>query len=105
MNNLSVRKDDVVIVLSGKDKGRKGKVLQTFPKQNKVLVEGVNVAKRHRKPRRQNDPGGITEKECPIYAPKVMRLCPKCQKPTRIAHAISTDGTKNRVCKQCGEVI
>ena len=105
MNSLSIRKDDVVIVLSGKDKGKKGKVLQTLPKENKVLVEGVNVAQRHQKPRRQTDPGGIISKEIPIYAPKVMRVCPKCQQPTRAASFISEDGTKSRVCKKCGDTI
>lgn len=105
MNSLSVRKDDIVIVLSGKDKGKKGKVLQTYPKENKVLVEGINVSKRHQKPRRQTDPGGIISKECPIYAPKVMRICPKCSKPTRAARLIAEDGTKTRMCKKCGESI
>ena len=105
MNSLSVRKDDVVIILSGKDKGRKGKVIQTLPKDNKVLVEGVNVSKRHRKPRKRNDTGGIIEQESPIYASKVMRVCPKCQKPTRAGSAIAEDGTKNRVCKKCNETI
>ncbi|MDR0326155.1 MAG: 50S ribosomal protein L24 [Oscillospiraceae bacterium] len=105
MNSLSVRKDDIVIVLSGKDKGRKGKVLHTYPKENKVLIEGINVSKRHTKPRKRNDPGGIVEKECPIYAPKVMRVCPKCQKPTRGAFYVAEDGTKSRVCKKCGDTI
>jgi large subunit ribosomal protein L24 len=105
VNSLFVRKDDIVIVLSGKDKGKKGKVLHTYPKENKVLVEGVNVAQRHQKPRRQTDPGGIISKEIPVYAPKVMRVCPKCQKATRAAYTISEDGTKSRVCKKCKEVI
>ena len=105
MNSLSVRKDDVVIVLSGKDKGRKGKVLATFPKENKVLVEGINVSKRHSKPRKRTDPGGIIEKECPVYTPKVMRVCPKCQRPTRAAYHLAEDGTKSRVCKKCGDTI
>jgi large subunit ribosomal protein L24 len=105
MNSLSVRKDDVVIVLSGKDKGRKGKVIATLPKEDKVLVEGINVAKRHSKPRKRTDPGGIIEKECPIYASKVMRVCPKCQKPTRAAMQTAEDGTKSRVCKKCSETI
>jgi large subunit ribosomal protein L24 len=105
MNSLSVRKDDVVVVLSGKDKGRKGKVMSTLPKEDKVLVEGINVSKRHSKPRKRTDPGGIIEKECPIYASKVMRVCPKCQKPTRAAFHITEDGTKNRICKKCGETV
>jgi large subunit ribosomal protein L24 len=105
MNSLSVRKDDVVVILSGKDKGRKGKVLSTLPKDNKVVVEGINVTKRHTKPRKRTDPGGIIEKECPIYASKVMRVCPKCQKPTRGGYNVTEDGTKSRVCKKCGELI
>lgn len=105
MNTLSVRKDDMVVVLSGKDKGRKGKVLATFPQEKKVLVEGVNVATVHTKPRRQTDPGGIITKEIPIYVSKVIRVCPKCSKQTRIAHVILEDGTKSRLCKKCGETI
>ncbi|MDR1692822.1 MAG: 50S ribosomal protein L24 [Oscillospiraceae bacterium] len=105
MNSLFIRKDDQVIVLSGKDKGKKGKVLQTFPGENKVLVEGVNIAHKHQKARRQTDVGGIITKEIPIYAPKVMRVCPKCHQPTRAAFFTSEDGTKNRVCKKCGEAI
>ncbi len=105
MNSLTIRKDDTVIVLSGKDKGKRGKVLRTYPKTNKVLVEGVNVVHRHQKPRKQTDPGGIIEKETPIYAPKVMRVCPKCKQPTRAAFLLSEDGTKSRVCKKCGDTI
>jgi len=103
VNSLFIRRDDTVIVLSGKDKGKKGKVLQAYPKENKVLVEGVNLSKRHQKARRATDPSGIINKEIPIYAPKVMRICPKCNKPTRAAHLIADDGTKSRVCKKCGE--
>ncbi len=105
MNSLFIRKDDTVIVLSGKDKGKKGKVLQTFPSENKVLVEGVNVAHKHQKARRQTDVSGIITKEIPVYAPKVMRVCPKCHEPTRAAYQMSEDGTKNRVCKKCGDSI
>ena len=105
MNSLSIRRDDTVIVLSGKDKGKKGKVLQAYPKDNKVLVEGINVSKRHQKPRKRTDPSGIITKEIPIYAPKVMRVCPKCSKPTRAAHLVAEDGSKSRMCKKCGEAI
>ncbi len=105
MNSLSIRKSDTVIVLSGKDKGKKGKVLSTIPSSGKVLVEGVNMCTKHRKPRRQTDPGGIMHQESPIYACKVMHVCPKCAKPTRAAHVIAEDGTKSRKCKQCGEEI
>lgn len=102
---MNIRKDDLVIVLSGKDKGKKGKVLSADPKNGKVIVEGVNVAKRHLKPRKAGEEGGIIKKETPIYASKVMRVCPKCGKPTREAHAFLKDGTKVRSCKKCGENI
>ena len=100
MNNLHIRKDDSVIVISGKSKGRKGKVIATIPAEGKVIVSGVNKVKRHTKARRQTDPSGIIEKESPIYACKVMRLCPKCDKPTRLAHTFE-DGRKTRLCTHC----
>jgi large subunit ribosomal protein L24 len=102
---LNIRRDDTVIVLSGKDKGKEGKVITVDPKEGKLIVEGVNVAKRHTKPRKQGDPGGIIKKETPIYASKVMRVCPKCNKPTRAAHLVKADGAKVRVCKKCGAEI
>ena len=98
---MFVRKDDKVVVLSGRDKGKEGKVLTAMPKDNKVIVEGVNVASRHMKPRKQGEQGGIIKMETPIYACKVMVVCPKCGKPTRVAHKIA-DGKKSRVCKKCG---
>ena len=98
---MFVRKDDKVVVLSGRDKGKEGKVLTAMPKDNKVIVEGVSVASRHMKPRKQGDQGGIIKMETPIYASKVMVVCPKCGKPTRVAHKIA-DGKKLRVCKKCG---
>ena len=102
---MNVKKGDTVIVLSGKDKGKQGKVLHSSPKAGKVIVEGVNVAMKHRKPRKQNEEGGIIKMETPIYACKVMRVCPKCSKPTRTAHKILDDGKKVRVCKKCGAEI
>lgn len=102
---MFIKKDDTVIVLSGKDKGKKGKVLSADPKNAKVIVEGVNVASRHLKPRKQGQEGGIIKKETPIYATKLMRVCPKCDKPTRVAHSSAKDGSKVRVCKKCGEQI
>ena len=99
---MNIRKDDKVIVLSGKDKGKEGKVLRADPKGGKVVVEGVNVASRHFKPRKQGQEGGIIKQETPIYACKVMCVCPKCNKPTRCAHKILDDGKKVRVCKKCG---
>ena len=105
MKNMSIRKDDTVIVLSGKDKGKKGKVLTVMPKDGKVIVEKVNVISRHQKPRKQGEEGGIIKREAPIYACKVMRVCPKCDKPTRPAHKVLADGKKVRVCKKCGAEI
>ena len=104
MNTMSIRKDDTVIVLSGKDKGKTGKVLEVMPKDKKVVVEKVNVVSRHTKPRQQGEQGGIIKKEAPIYACKVMRVCPKCDKPTHPAHKMSGD-KKVRVCKKCGAEI
>ncbi len=103
MNSLSIRKGDTVVVLSGKDKGKRGRVMSTVPASGKVFVEGVNVTSRHLRPRGQTDPGGIRKQESAIYACKVMRVCSKCKTPTRTAHSILGDGTKVRVCKKCGE--
>jgi large subunit ribosomal protein L24 len=105
MNSLHVRKGDKVIVLSGKDKGKQGKVLSAMPKEQKVIVEGINVATKHSKPRRQGEVGGIIKQETPIYACKVMNVCPKCGKPTRLAHKVLESGEKVRICKHCNETI
>ncbi len=105
MSKMSIKKDDTVIVLSGKDKGKKGKVISVLPKQGKVVVERVNMVARHTKPRRQGEEGGILKKEAPLYACKVQRVCPKCDKPTRPAHKILADGKKVCVCKKCGAEI
>ena len=103
--SLHVRTGDTVIVLSGRDKGRTGKVLEAMPAEGKVIVEKIAVAKKHQKARRQTDVSGIVDKETPIYASKVMRVCPKCNKPTRLAHKIDEKGIKVRVCKKCGAEI
>ena len=105
MKNMSIRKDDLVVVLSGKDKGKQGKVLEVMPKERKVVVEKINMVSRHTKPRRQGDQGGIIQKEAPLYACKVQRVCPKCNKPTRHAHKLLEGGKKVRVCKKCGAEI
>ena len=101
---MNIRTGDTVHILSGRDKGKEGKVLGVQPKSNKVIVEGISVASRHQKPRKQGEPGGIIKRETPIYASKVMRVCPKCSKPTRCAHLIK-DTEKVRVCKKCGAEI
>ena len=101
---MNIRTDDKVIVLSGKDKGKQGKVLEAMPAEKKVIVEGVNVASCHVKPRKQGEEGGIIRREIPMYVSKVMLVCPKCNKATRSAHK-TVDGKNVRVCKKCGETI
>jgi len=101
---MNIKKDDKVIVLSGKDKGKEGKVLVADPKAAKVIVEGVNVATKHQKPRKQGEEGGIIKVETPIYACKVQLVCPKCGKGTRVAYKLDGD-KKVRVCKKCGAEI
>ena len=105
MNKMSIKKGDVVVVLSGKDKGKQGKVLAAMPADRKVIVEGINVVSRHTKPRKQGEQGGILKKEAPMYACKVQKVCPKCNKPTRPAHKMLADGKKVCVCKKCGAEI
>ena len=98
---MNVKKGDTVIVLSGKDKGKQGKVLGTVPSEAKVVVEGINMVTCHVKPRKQGEAGGIVQREAAMYASKVQVVCPKCNKGTRIAHKIE-NGKKTRVCKHCG---
>ena len=105
MNKVHVKTGDTVVILSGKDKGKQGKVLQVSPKEGKVIVEGLNIATKHVKPRRQGEQGGIVEAEAAMYACKVQLVCPKCGKATRIGHKILDDGSKVRVCKSCNEEI
>ena len=104
MNSLKIKKNDKVVVLSGKDKGKSGKVLGTVPSERKVVVERINVVTCHIKPRKAGDPSGIIETESAIYASKVQVVCPKCDKPTRVAYEIK-DGKKVRVCKHCGAAL
>lgn len=99
---FKIKKDDTVMVLSGKDRGKQGKVIACYPKTGKVMVEGVNVLTKHTKPRRQGEMGGRIETEGAIYASKVIPVCPKCNKTTRVAYKIDGD-KKIRVCKKCGE--
>lgn len=100
---VHVKKNDTVMVISGKDKGKTGEVIAVMPKAGKVVVKGVNVVTKHQKPNKANMQGGIVQKEAAIYSSKVMLYCPKCKKVTRISHKIDENGTKTRVCKKCGE--
>ena len=105
MDNLHVKKGDTAVVLSGKEKGKKGKVLSVNPKKGMVVIEGVNMVTCHTKPRRQGEQGGIVKREGALRACKVMKVCPKCDKPTRPAHKILDNGAKVCVCKHCGAEI
>ncbi len=102
---VHVKTGDTVQIISGRDKGLQGKVLQVSPKEGKVIVEGRNMVKKHVKPRRQGEQGGIIKAEGALYAAKVMPVCPKCQKPTRVGHTVDKDGKKTRVCKKCGAAL
>ena len=102
MAKLNIKKDDVVVVLSGDDKGVKGKVIAVSPKEGKVIVEKVNVIHKHVKPRKQGEAGGIVDAEGAIYASKVALYCDKCDKGVRVGYKM-VDGKKVRVCKKCGQ--
>ena len=110
---MHVKSKDTVIVISGKDKGKKGKIVAAFPKLNRVTVEGVNVVTKHQKARNQMQPGGIIHKEMPIDASNVMLVCPKCGKATRVSNKADKVKDDNgrmhrkliRVCKKCGAEI
>lgn len=100
---MRLKKGDTVMVLSGKDKGKKGKVLNVFLEEGKLTVERVNVVKKHQRPTR-NFQGGIIEKPLPLFASKVMLVCPRCSQPTRVASKVVED-KRRRMCKECEEII
>ena len=98
---MKLRKGDTVKVLSGNDKGKTGEILEIIPKTQKVIVKGINIRKKHTKPRRQGEEGGIIPAEFPIHSSKVAAVCPKCSKAVKIGYKIEKD-EKVRVCKKCG---
>ena len=98
---MKIKKGDTVQVLSGNDKGKTGEVLEVIPKTEKIIVKGVNVRKKHVKPRKQGKEGGIISVECAIHSSKVNVVCPKCGKPARLGYKVE-DNKKVRVCKKCG---
>ncbi|MSO68985.1 MAG: 50S ribosomal protein L24 [Alphaproteobacteria bacterium] len=102
---MKIKKDDEVIVVTGRDRGKQGKVLRAMPEKNRVLVQGVNIVKRHTKPSQADPQGGIKEKEAPIHVSNVALVDPKTSRPTRVGFKILTDGRKVRVAKRSGEVI
>ena len=105
MSKMKIKTGDTVIILTGdkENRGKTGKVLEVSPKEGKVIVEGINMVKKHAKPRKAGDPSGIIETESAIYACKVQVVCPKCNKPTRVGYKVYEDGSKDRMCKKCGE--
>jgi len=102
---MKIRKNDTVLVIAGKDKGKKGKVRLAYPKDERLLVEGINFIKRHMRATRQARQAGIIEREASIHMSKVMLLCSRCNHPTRVGFRFLEDGRKVRICRSCGEVI
>lgn len=98
---MKLRKGDTVQVLTGKDVGKQGEIVRVLPDRNRVIVRGINMAKKHQKPTRQTMQGGIIDKDMPIHASNVAIVCPE-DGPTRIGHQIDADGRKTRVCRKCG---
>lgn len=102
---MKIKKNDTVLVMVGKDRGKKGKVIQVLPKENRIVVEGVNTRFRHVKPRRTGEKGQRIEFNAPISSANVMFLCPKCNKPARIGYKVLGKKKKQRICKKCKEVV
>jgi len=105
VTKLHVKKDDLVMIIAGKDKGKSGKILRVLPDKGRVLVENLNLIKRHTRPSRTNNEGGIIEKEAPIAISNVQLLCQGCNKPVRTGIRTLDDGSKTRYCKQCNEIV
>ena len=102
---MKIRKNDTVLIITGKDRGKSGKVRRAFPKEDRVVVEGLNMIKRHSRARRATRQAGIIELEAPIHLSNVMLLCDKCGKPTRVGFRFLADGKRVRICSSCQEVI
>ncbi|MGN0452359.1 MAG: 50S ribosomal protein L24 [Ruminococcus sp.] len=103
MSKVHVKTGDTVVVISGKDKGKKGKVLAVSPKEGKIIVEKVNIVSKHVKPRKMGEQGGIIKAEGAFYASKAQIYCSRCKAATRVAHKVNDKGEKTRVCTKCGE--
>ncbi len=101
---LRIKKDDTIIVVSGDDKGKRGRVLQVMSEKDRLVIENINMIKKHMKPNNTYKQGGIIEKEAPMRRSNVMLVCSKCDKPTRIGHKVLENGDKVRICNKCGEV-
>ncbi len=102
---MKIKKNDTVLVIAGRDKGKKGKVRVSIPKKERLLVDGINMIKKHARPTGQARQAGIIEREASIHVSSVMLLCEKCNKPARVGRRLLADGKKVRFCKACGEVV
>jgi large subunit ribosomal protein L24 len=102
---MKIRRDDIVVITTGKDSGKKGKVRRAWPDEERVIVEGANMIKRHSRARRAARQAGIIELEAPIHVSNVMLVCSKCGKPTRVGFQLLADGKRVRVCRSCQEVL
>ena len=102
---MKLKKGDQVAILIGKERGKKGKILSVFPTENRLIIEGLNFSKVYLRPSQQNPKGGISQVEGKLQASNVQLICPRCSKPTRIGYQFLSDGTKQRVCKKCNEII
>jgi large subunit ribosomal protein L24 len=102
---MKIKKDDTVLVIAGKNKGKKGKVRFAYPEKDMVMIEGVNMIKKHAKAKPQVKQAGIVEREAPVAVSDVMLVCAKCNKPTRVGYKVLDDGRKARICRACGEVV
>ena len=100
-----IRKNDMVMVVKGKDRGKTGKVMRVLPDDGRVIVERLNMVKRHSKPRGAASPGGIVDKEAPLRIENVMFFCERCNAPVRLGVKLATDGERTRVCRRCGEAV
>ena len=100
-----ITRNQIVKVLAGKDRGKTGKVLKVFPKEDRLLVEGINLIKRHTRQTKQDKKGGIIQKESPIQISNVILMCKRCNKPTKVGMKIMNDGSRVKVCKKCKEII
>lgn len=102
---MKIRRGDLVLVRAGKDRGKRGRIKRILPKKEQVIVEGVNLVKKHRRPRGPMGRGGIIELEAPLHISKVMLICPRCKEPTRVGYELLPEGDKARICKACGQAV
>ncbi len=102
---VGITRNQIVKVLAGRDRGKTGKVLKVFPKEDRLLVEGINLIKRHTRQTKQDKKGGIIQKESPIQISNVILMCKRCNKPTKVGMKIMNDGSRAKVCKKCKEII